>query len=236
MNESIKGRVRTYVVRLDEQMNGGIPHGHVVLISGNPGTYKSSFAYNVLYHNAKEQNKRGLYISFQQSRESLEDQFTSLNIPYEDVEERITIVDVGYLRQTTKPHPEDWIDVFKRYVDNIRATSHYDLLVVDSLTTLEIISQVDDKRETLFHLFEWLRGFKNLTSLLIVERPFKEEIMYEEEFLADGIIYLSKERVGRMDTQRFLSIDKMRATKHNTSYFTLIFNEGRFQVTRVLRE
>ncbi len=235
MTKSGADRIRTYVVRLDEQMSGGIPKGHVVLISGNPGTYKSSFAYNVLYHNAKEGDKKGLYISFQQGRKSLQDQFKSLNMPYKDVEDRITIVDVGYLRQTMKPHPQDWIDVFKRYVDNIRATSQYDLLVVDSLTTLEIISQVDDKRETIFHLFEWLRGFQNLTSLLIVERPFKEEIMYEEEFLADGIIYLSKERVGRMETQRFLSIDKMRATKHNTSYFTLLFSDGRFQVTRVIR-
>ncbi len=60
--------------------------------------------------------------------------------------------------------------------------------------------------------------------------------MYEEEFLAYGIIYHSKERVDQMDTRRFLSIDKIRATKHNTSYFTLLFNDGRFQVTRVIRE
>ncbi len=98
-------------------MGGGIPRGHVVLISGNPGTYKSSFAYNVLYHNAMEENKRGLYISFQQSRDSLQDQFNSLNMPYEEVADRITIVDVGYLRQTMKPHPQDWIEVFKRYVE-----------------------------------------------------------------------------------------------------------------------
>lgn len=229
-------RVKTYVLNLDEQMNGGIPKGHVVLVSGNPGTYKSSFAYNILYHNAKEEKKKGLYISFQQNRDSLRDQFKSLNMDYDEVSDSITIVDVGYLRQTMKPHPQDWIDVFKRYVENIRATTNYDLLVVDSLTTLEIISQLDDTRESLFRLFEWLRNIQNLTSILIVERPSDTSLMSEEEFLADGIIYLSKERMGRMDTQRFLTIDKMRATKHNTSFFTLLFNNGRFQITRVIRE
>lgn len=236
MNEYEKERIRTYILRLDEQMDGGIPKGHVVLISGNPGTYKSSLAFNILYHNALNHDKRGLYVSFQQSRESLQDQFTSLGMDYEEVDEKITIVDVGYLRQTMKTKPQDWIDVFKRYVDNIRATTHYDLLVVDSLTTLEVISKVEDKREAIFHLFEWLRSFRGLTSFMIVERPLLTDTMKEEEFLADGIIYLTKERLGHMETRRFLTVDKMRATKHNTSYFALLFDGGRFQVTRVISQ
>ncbi len=236
MNQWDTERIRSYIVRLDEQMEGGMPKGHVVLISGNPGTYKSSLAYNILYHNAVNNDMKGLYVSFQQSRESLQDQFNSLGMPHEDVDDKITIVDVGYLRQTMKTRPQDWIDVFKRYVDNIRATTHYDMLVVDSLTTLEIISNVENKRESLFQLFEWLRSFRGLTSFMIIERPTKEDVMKEEEFLADGIIYLSKERLGHMETRRFLTIDKMRATKHNTSYFALLFDGGRFQVTRVISE
>ncbi len=236
MNKWETERIRSYIVRLDEQMSGGIPKGHVVLISGNPGTYKSSIAYNILYHNAVNNDMKGLYVSFQQSRESLQDQFDSLGMNYDEVDDKITIVDVGYLRQTMKTRPQDWIDVFKRYVDNIRATTHYDMLVVDSLTTLEIISNVENKRESIFQLFEWLRSFRGLTSLMIVERPTKDDEMKEEEFLADGIIYLSKERLGHMETRRFLTIDKMRATKHNTSYFALLYDGGRFQVTRVISE
>ena len=236
MSSNGKERVRTFISNLDDQMGGGIPKGHVVLLSGNPGTYKSSLAYNLLYHNAIEEGKKGLYISFHQSRESLKDQFRSLNMPYENVEHQITIVDVSYLRDTIDTSPDNWVEVFKRYVENIRATTDYELLVVDSLTTLEMISQMDNRREELFHIFEWLRGFKGLTSLMLVERTRTEKSLHEEEFLADGTIILSKERLGRVETRRYLAIDKMRATDHNTSYFTLLFDGEQFQVTRVLSE
>lgn len=229
-------RVKTYINNLDSQMSGGIPSGHVVLLSGNPGTYKSSLSYNILYHNAINHDMKGLYISFQQSRESLEDQFRSLNMDPEDVEDKITIVDVGYLRETVDTDPDDWVDVFKRYVENIRATTDYELLVLDSLTTLEMISKIDDRRETLFHIFEWLRDIQGLTSFLLTERARTKETLREEEFLADGTIILSKERLGKVETRRYLAIDKMRSTNHKTSYFTLLFDGDRFQVTRVISD
>ncbi|MFO8109035.1 MAG: ATPase domain-containing protein [Thermoplasmata archaeon] len=236
MSPKESSRIKTHIINLDNQMSGGIPEGHIVLISGNPGTYKSSLAYNILYHNALKEERKGLYISFQQNRESLQDQFESLNMPHEWVQEKITIVDVCYLRDTMKKNPKNWMDVFKDYVKRIRSTTKYELLVVDSLTTLELISGVSNRREDLFHLFEWLRDFEDLTSLLIVEKPLTDESLREEEFLADGIIYLTKERVGRVESRRYLSIDKMRATKHNTSFFTLLFDGSRLQVTRVISE
>ncbi|MBS3817635.1 MAG: AAA family ATPase [Candidatus Thermoplasmatota archaeon] len=233
---SDKERVKTYIDDLDSQMSGGIPEDHVVLISGNPGTFKSSISYNILYHNALENGRKGLYISFQQSRESLETQFRSLNMDPKDVEDKITIVDVGYLRETVETNPDDWVEVFKRYVENIRATTDYELLVVDSLTTLEMISNIEDRRETLFHIFEWLRDIQGLTSFLLTERARTKETLREEEFLADGTIILSKERLGKVETRRYLAIDKMRSTKHKTSYFTLLFDGERFQVTRVISD
>lgn len=231
-----KDRIRTYINNLDEQMSGGIPEGHVILVSGNPGTYKSSLSYSVLYHNALKNGIKGLYISFQQSRESLTDQFRAMNMDPADVEEKITIVDAGYLRETLDPDPGDWIEVFKRYVENIRATTDYELLVLDSLTTLEMISKVEDRRETLFHIFEWLRDFNGLTSFLLTERARVKETLREEEFLADGTIILSKERLDKVETRRYLAIDKMRSTAHETSYFTLLFDGERFQVTRVISD
>jgi len=231
-----KERVKTYIKNLDSQMSGGIPKGHVVLLSGNPGTYKSSLSYNILHHNALENDMKGLYISFQQSRESLEDQFKSLNMDPEKVKEKITIVDVGYLRSTLETDPDDWVDVFKRYVENIRATTDYELLVLDSLTTLEMISNIEDRRETLFHIFEWLRDIQGLTSFLLTERIRTKESLREEEFLADGTIILSKERLGKVETRRYLAIDKMRSTDHKTSYFTLLFDGEKFQVTRVISD
>ena len=52
----MKPRVKTYIQGLDEQMSGGVPKGHVVLISGMPGTMKSSVAFNILYNNGTGSN------------------------------------------------------------------------------------------------------------------------------------------------------------------------------------
>ena len=40
-----------YIKGLDEQLEGGIPPGHVILLGGPAGSMKSTLAFNVLYHN-----------------------------------------------------------------------------------------------------------------------------------------------------------------------------------------
>src|SRR2546422_10086330 len=64
--------IPTHVAGLDEALGGGIPQGSLVLVAGTPGTMKSSLIYNIMYHNAK-QGRRGLYITLEQTTESLRD-------------------------------------------------------------------------------------------------------------------------------------------------------------------
>jgi KaiC/GvpD/RAD55 family RecA-like ATPase len=55
-------RVKTYIKGLDENIEGGIPAGHVVLVSGTAGTMKSSVIFNILYNEALA-GKTSLYLS-----------------------------------------------------------------------------------------------------------------------------------------------------------------------------
>jgi len=45
-------RVRTFIHGFDEKLGGGIPEGAIVLLTGEPGTMKSTIAFNILYQNA----------------------------------------------------------------------------------------------------------------------------------------------------------------------------------------
>ena len=47
-------RFKTYIKHFDGAMEGGIPKGHVVLVSGTSGTMKSSVILNMLYKNAQQ--------------------------------------------------------------------------------------------------------------------------------------------------------------------------------------
>ncbi|MFB6196921.1 MAG: RAD55 family ATPase, partial [Halobacteriaceae archaeon] len=63
-------RIKTYINGLDSNIQGGIPAGHVSLISGEAGTMKSSVCFNILYNEALH-GTNGLYISLEQSHTSI---------------------------------------------------------------------------------------------------------------------------------------------------------------------
>src|SRR5438046_9947634 len=63
-------RVKTYIQGFDEALGGGVPKGHVVLVSGSPGTMKTSVTFSILYNNVKAGSK-GLYISLEENHDDL---------------------------------------------------------------------------------------------------------------------------------------------------------------------
>jgi len=233
----VKPKIKTCIDGLDEHMTGGIPHGHVVLISGMPGTMKSTVAYSILFNNAKKENKKGLYISLEQGRDSLVDHMAGLGMNNQEVDTLISIVDMGYLRLNMDEEASEhqpWIDIFKMYAENLKQNTDYDILIIDSLPVLELLAKMDDRREDLFYFFGWLREL-DVTTFIVAEASDDKTRVNEEDFLADGIIRVKKERQG-YDITRQIVIDKMRGTKHNTGYFTLMHDGKDFQLSRVIGE
>ena len=93
-------RIKTYLGKMDELLSGGIPKGHVVLVSGMPGTMKSSVAYNIIYYNAKEAGVPGLYITLEQGRDSLLKHMKALGMDHDLVKDKLGIVDIAFLRKS----------------------------------------------------------------------------------------------------------------------------------------
>lgn len=231
--ENMKNRVKTGIQGLDDELGGGIPEGHVVILSGAPGTMKSSVALNILYHNGVKENKNGLYISLEQSRASLIEQGLSFGMDFNKIEDRVRIIDMGYLRKHMKETEEvSWIDVYKMYAENLKSSLKYDILITDSLSVLDMLIGEGNRRMKLFELFEWMKGL-GCTSFIITEATPKSGIS-EEDYLSDGIVRLSKEKIGGMDMQRLVYIDKMREVKHNTAVFNLMFEDGKFLITKAI--
>lgn len=233
----MKPKIKTCIDGLDEHMTGGIPQGHVVLISGMPGTMKSTVAYSILFNNAKKENKKGLYISLEQGRESLVDHMAGLGMNNSEVDTLINIVDMAYLRlnmDEEASEAQSWMDIFKMYADNLKQNTDYEILVIDSLPVLELLGKMNERREDLFYFFGWLREL-GVTTFIVAEASDDRTHVNEEDFLADGIIRVKKERQG-YDITRQIVIDKMRGVDHNTGYFTLLHDGKDFQLTRVIGE
>ena len=128
-------RIRTFIQGFDDKLSGGIPVGHIVLLAGEPGTMKSTIAFNVLYQNALREGRHGTYISLEQGRDNLTRHLASMSLSPADVDDKVSVVDLGMIRRNLEGMAEStWLEIFKMYAQNLKRSLNYDILAVDSLT------------------------------------------------------------------------------------------------------
>ncbi len=232
----LDARVPTHVAGLDERLGGGIPRGHIVLVAGPPGSLKSTFAYRVLYHEAKERGAAGLYLSMEQSRASLISQMASLGMDPDRVK-GVHIIDVRALRREIEDLREQprWLLGLRRQLGRYKEEMGFDLLAVDSLDALYALTPMENPRNEVFHFFEELREL-NTTTFLVSEMARDSVRMAHhgvEEFLADTIVHL---RLRELDVgmstsvRRYIGVVKMRGVDHDLDYFPLLVEDGNFEI------
>jgi len=229
-------RLPTHVKGLDGLLGGGFPEGSVVLFEGGPGTMKSSLALWVLAHNAANDARRGVYLSFEESAGSLFQQMSSLGMPLKDASDRLVIADPAQLTRAVRSGGQDWLDALRRIVEPLRKDG-LSLFVLDSLGSLDGLVRFRERPHELLRLFEWLREL-GLTSIIIAERSdtalgSRDSVVREEDFLADGIIQVRLHPVGGDDVQRRLRIRKMRGVLHETDDLALQARSGQLEVARL---
>ncbi len=247
-------RIPTYIHGLDENLEGGIPEKHIVLVCGSAGTMKSSVSFNVLYNEALK-GKSGIYLSLEQSYVSLMEHIENMGYDLSKVnivhvnelqklipsiqqsannqKGNIIIVDMGCIRKEIKDMNisgnKSWINVIKNIIIRTKQILNISLFVLDSLSALYVLSRFENPRIELFFIFEFLRD-SELTSLLISEMPLDGSRFSEyevEDYLADGIIMIKLTEFRRA-VVREIRVVKMRATRANTDIFSLEFKQGQF--------
>ena len=229
--------MKTYVEGLDEKLDGGIPAGHAILVSGTPGTMKSTFAFSVLYHNATHKNKHGVYITLEQSEESLHEQMATMGFNMGLVERNITFVDVSKVRGGLQEFGKSgaWLDFINDVLLEVHELKPIDIVAFDSLGVIEVLTEMPNPRKDLFGM---IRMFKKLkcTSLLISEMSHgsMEFGRHDEDFLVDGIVYLRHQEIHEVDHENWLRVVKMRGVKHSTSYNQIHFKDGKFSISSIV--
>jgi circadian clock protein KaiC len=239
-----KKRIKTYIEGFDEYLNGGIPEGHIIMIAGTSGAMKTSVAWNILYHNAIEENRKGLYMTFEQSAESIIEQMDSLNLPYKDVEGKVEIVDVATMRSAVPggkieslgtEETWSWSFVVEELIKRYKKQFNFEILVFDSINVYEMIAEVKAPRIELYNFFQLLKKMK--VTAFITSEMAPDSTTYcqlGESFLADGIIHLKMDQVDRIREQRRIKCVKMRGTKHSSDYFTLYYEGKRFSTSSII--
>ncbi|MEK6987471.1 MAG: ATPase domain-containing protein, partial [Candidatus Thermoplasmatota archaeon] len=142
-----RNRVKTYVRGFDDVLGGGIPEGYVVLLSGAPGTMKSSLAFAILYQNVLREGKKAAYFTLEQSKDLLLEQMTSMGMADEKAWENLVLLDMGNIRKNLNflQGRGTWLELFKMYCNNVMKSDKISILVVDSLDVLETMAKMQDR-------------------------------------------------------------------------------------------
>ncbi|MCS7123028.1 MAG: ATPase domain-containing protein [Candidatus Aenigmarchaeota archaeon] len=201
-------RVSLGIKGLDKLIEGGVPEGSTILLTGSPGTGKTIFSIQFLVHGAMNK-ENGLYISMEEDVNRLKHYLeATFAWPLEKLEEEKKLL----LLRTEFFDYEKFKLMLETNVEKIEAKR----LVIDPITTLSLFFERPlDIRRSLLDLDRLLKKL-GCTTLLTCEVPEGSSSISSfgiEEFTSDGIIIL-KYYVGNLP--RSLVIRKMRATEHSS--------------------
>lgn len=236
-------RCETGIPELDQILHGGVPRGNVVLLAGGSGMGKTTLSMEFLAHGA-EKGEAGLFLSVTEPVTILERNVREYAFiqPRHFTDGAIRLLDLrAILRRMGIPPAHDYtIEDAEALVDALLAiVQQYQVrrLVVDSITAIcQRLEQKGRIRDFVFRLGLALSE-QGCTTILTSETP-PRELRYSmfgvEEFIADGIVFLS-EMERQNDLVRTLQVIKMRGTEHSRSRFMMDISEYGISLAPLLK-
>jgi len=222
-------RVPTGIDGLNELIEGGFEKGSSVLLVGSAGTGKTLFSLQFLYNGAIKYNEPGVFISFEEEKESLYRHSSAFGFDFEALEKKDLFRVLEY-----KPHQVE--KLMKEGGGPIRDAIREmgaKRLVIDSITSYGLLFKDEyQKRETILDFFEMLHKW-GCTSMIISELPPKVAEVKEGSvgFLTDAIIslYYSKEEEKGIRVHS-CEILKMRGTSHTNKLLAVGFESNGIKI------
>ncbi len=231
MNDILETNIlKTGIEGLDKTLEGGIPEGHVVLLTGKAGVGKTVLSMQWLFEGWKKFEQPGIYISvtepFTKAMKNIStmdffdsEPVESGDIRFTDLRSMIELMDFGAEgEELEKDDIEELVSRVEDLVDKVGARR----MVIDSITAIGYM--VDDTelfRYLIFRLGTVLSG-KNCTVFLTSESRDGSTPFNVEDFISDGILNLHYTH-GEQAVIRKIEIAKMRGVDFKTgnSFFDI---------------
>jgi KaiC/GvpD/RAD55 family RecA-like ATPase len=204
----------------------GIPRGHTVLVSGGPGSGKTTFATQFLYIGATENNEPGVYVTLDEDPMDIKKNMSKFGWDLNKLENEKKLVFINVSPVRVSPTERGGLiqigmkefrlikllESIKQGVNDVDAKR----VVVDPITIFML--QYPDEIERIYALRDLMRELRTTgcTNLLISElrgTGMEREHQFEE-YLAQGVILLRTflknsrlVRVFQVEKMRGLAID-----------------------------
>ncbi|MEK6959083.1 MAG: ATPase domain-containing protein [archaeon] len=201
-------RLKTGVKGFDELVDGGIPQGSFVLLSGATGTGKSIFGMNFLAYGANN-DEQGIYISLEEGYSSNKTQMNQFGWNLDELQKNKKLL-------ILQPKIYDFDKLVESIQDSIVALGAK-RVVIDSISVLDLY--FEDKFKTRRNILDLAKTMKNMGVTTIAICEIDEASMQisrdgVEEFVSDGVIVMLLDKRDNF-LKRAISIRKMRATNHS---------------------
>ncbi|MDI6917357.1 MAG: ATPase domain-containing protein [Thermoplasmatales archaeon] len=229
MKEDGIKRIKSGIPGLDEMIEGGFPLPSFVMAAGEPGTGKTTFAVQSLFHGAKN-GERGVYITALSEPAWVVQKFLGHFTFYDNklIEtKKIVFLDIG---DTIKKQPSYILNVLEKEIEKYSPKR----IVIDPLTVMRVAMQDDRSYRDFLHDFMlFTKGFDCLT-IVTGEVQYSHIANNMSAYMVDGVIILSyaeEENIRR----KYLEVLKMRGTRHLTGRHSLDISKNGVTVQPGLR-
>ena len=226
-------KVKTGIPGLDSIISGGLKKDRSVIISGPPGSGKTTFGLQFLYSGARDFDEPGIYITMSQNIDEIKNDCKSFGWDFDDLitKDKIMMIDARPFKIQDKLIGKDdslyrgeqmpFEHLTKLLLSSIRRIEAK-RVVIDSITILAM--QYLDK----FYMRQGLQGMihalenYNVTSLIISEHSENNKTPLEW-FVTSGIIQLRHTR--KEDTmERTIQVTKMRGINHSQQIHPIVLD------------
>jgi circadian clock protein KaiC len=202
-------RISTGVAGLDKLIEGGVPKGSVVLVSGAPGTGKTILGMQFL-ESAIKKGKKCAYVTIEEHPSKILEQAKQFGF-FAKPPEMISAQDVKYDLGWKKP--DAVLDKIKLTLEKV-GKKKVEVVVIDSISSLSLEDGLSARQLTRT-LIEGLYkiGVTAIVTGEALQGDYPDEVT---PFLVDGVIVMELDSLGS-EVSRSIMVRKMRLTNADNS-------------------
>jgi circadian clock protein KaiC len=192
----------------DHILGGGFPFNSINVVMGHPGSGKTIFAEQLMFHNAGE-DRPILYLTtlseplakvvrYLQGFQFFDEEKLGTQVIYEDVGPRLAAEGAAAI-----------IPALRQAIETLSPK----IIVIDSFKAVhDLVPSVSERRQIVYEMSALLTAF-GTTAFLLGEYTEDDILLYPEFAVADGIVELSRRRLGNRD-DRYFRVYKLRGSRY----------------------
>jgi circadian clock protein KaiC len=206
--DPVDDRMRSGNREADYILGGGFPRNSINIVMGHPGSGKTIFAEQLIFDNADD-DRPILYLTtlseplakvvrYLQGFRFFDAAKLGTQVMYEDIGEKLA-----------KDGPSVLMPILKDAIRTLAPT----IIVIDSFKAVhDLMPSEGDRRRLVYELTALLTAY-GTTAFLLGEYTEDDILRYPEFAIADGIVEMSRRRLGNRD-ERYFRVYKLRGSKY----------------------